>query len=101
MLLQEGGGRIMQLASNHEGQVVGQHVARSGQTARLCCCYAAAAPPNLTRRARDTTHLHCPMMTVSPSLHRKQGEMCAEMLVWRFSYRWYLHSTAQRGGQQP
>lgn len=27
------------------------------------------------------------MITVSPSLQRKQGEMCAEMLVWRFSYR--------------
>jgi hypothetical protein len=26
------------------------------------------------------------MTTVSPSLQRKAGEMCAEMLVWRFSY---------------
>ena len=36
--------------------------------------------------AMRAAHLHCPMVTVSPSWARKAGEMCAAMLVWRFSY---------------
>lgn len=54
----------------------------------------ATATAQVVRDARKSarvssmmcTHLHWPMTTVSPSLQRKAGEMCALMLVWRFSY---------------
>ena len=51
---------------------------------------AAGNTPPVHPAVHLRAHLHWPMMTESPSWQRKQGEMWAEMLVWRFSYRWYF-----------
>lgn len=65
--------------------------ARTPLAAKRASHQASRCTPHLTPPPRSWTlppraHRHWPMMTVSPSLQRKQGLMWAEMLVWRFSY---------------
>ena len=71
--------REMHRHNRLSGVDLASHAALQSRRLQLRCA---------TGRARaSVTDRHWPMTTVSPSWQRKQGEMCAEMLVWRFSYR--------------